>query len=149
LHPPATDGCTECHQPHASANDGFLLAPARPLCLTCHGEIGTQLETEVVHAPAEGDEGCLTCHGPHTTGHPSLLLSTVADTCLACHDGGSSTFAEKHLGFAASSLDCRECHDPHASAMAGMLLPEVHPPFAEGDCTLCHTETRGATGGLQ
>jgi hypothetical protein len=35
-------------------------------------------------------------------------------------------------------MDCKSCHDPHASQMAGMLLPRVHAPFAEGDCSLCH-----------
>jgi hypothetical protein len=73
----------------------------------------------------------------------------VSETCLTCHDGGSIRFAEKHLGFAAETLDCRECHDPHASSMAGMLLPEVHMPFAEGDCTLCHVETPETPGGVQ
>jgi predicted CXXCH cytochrome family protein len=27
--------------------------------------------------------------------------------------------------------------------MAGMLLPEVHPPFADGDCEICHDEKTG------
>jgi predicted CXXCH cytochrome family protein len=121
----------------------------RPLCVTCHQGIGEQLATEVVHPPAEGDDGCILCHGPHLTGHDKLLLAPVAETCLDCHDGGSADFAAKHLGFPADTIDCGECHDPHASQMAGMLLPEVHMPFAEGDCTTCHQERAESQGGVQ
>jgi predicted CXXCH cytochrome family protein len=91
--------------------------------------------------PAAEPDGCATCHGPHMTRHPGLLLEPVADTCLGCHDGDSADFAEKHLRLPAASMDCGDCHDPHASQVAGMMLPNLHPPFAEGDCTTCHEET--------
>jgi hypothetical protein len=45
-------------------------------------------------------------------------------------------------------MDCGECHDPHASRMAGLLLPETHPPFAQGDCSTCH-KTAAPKGGAQ
>ena len=64
-----------------------------------------------------------------------LLRQPVSNTCLECHDGESPDFAAKHLGLPAESLDCASCHDPHASATAGMMLPKLHPPFADGDCT--------------
>jgi hypothetical protein len=73
------------------------------------------------------------------------LLASVTSTCTDCHDGESEEFAELHLGLAAASMDCGSCHDPHASSMAGMLLPEVHPPFAEGDCSTCHEERAGGS----
>jgi predicted CXXCH cytochrome family protein len=149
LHPPVSNDCTSCHQPHASATEPFLLAPARALCVTCHTGIGEQLETENPHPPADEAAGCLTCHGPHASGQPRLLLSDVATTCLGCHDGGSADFSKKHLGFAATTLDCAECHDPHASRMADMLLPEMHLPFSEGDCTVCHEDSRRGEGGAQ
>jgi len=107
------------------------------------------MEKENVHAPAADDEGCLSCHGAHATHHPELLRVSVSDTCLNCHDGESATFAEKHLGFAPATMDCGECHDPHASRMAGMLLPETHEPFASGDCTACHKEPRETPGGAR
>ena len=62
----------------------------------------------------------------------------VAETCQRCHDGTSPEFTGKHLGLQAAGLDCGSCHDPHASQRVGMMLPEVHPPFAEGDCAVCH-----------
>jgi len=149
LHPPSTDACTACHQPHASANSHHLVAPVRPLCVTCHSGIGEQLSTQVVHPPAEEIDGCLTCHGPHSTGSPHLLLASVSETCLGCHDGGSAEFSEKHFGAAADTMDCGGCHDPHASRMAGMLLPEVHMPFADGDCSVCHRPASDKQGGAR
>ena len=98
------------------------------------------MSTEVAHMPAAEVDGCTTCHGAHSTRNLSLLLQPVSETCLGCHDGDSTTFADKHLGLPAASIDCASCHDPHASRMAGMLLPNTHAPFAEGDCSTCHEE---------
>jgi hypothetical protein len=81
------------------------------------------------------------------TRNPDLLAQPVAETCAACHDEESEEFSARHLGLPAGALDCGSCHDPHASKMAGMLLPEVHPPFADGDCTVCHTSVPRQGGG--
>jgi predicted CXXCH cytochrome family protein len=107
------------------------------------------LASEVIHPPAEDDDGCTSCHGPHLTANPNLLLAPVSATCLDCHDGGSEKFADKHLGAPAEAIDCGECHDPHASQVAGMLLPEVHMPFGDGDCTTCHEERAESQGDAQ
>ena len=69
----------------------------------------------------------------------------ILETCTDCHDGESPAFLEHHLGLPASAMDCRGCHDPHASQMAGMLLAQVHDPFAAGDCSLCHEAAEGDT----
>jgi predicted CXXCH cytochrome family protein len=101
----------------------------------------------VVHPPAEEADGCLSCHASHAAPHGNLLLSSASTTCLDCHDGDSADFAEKHLGFTAESMNCGECHDPHASRVAGMLLPEMHMPFADGDCSMCHEGLEQTSGG--
>ncbi len=140
-HPPVLAGdCSACHQPHASSVEPFLLAPHKPLCISCHRELGERLASEQNHSPVEDLDGCATCHGAHSTRHPALLLEPVADTCLSCHDGDSEDFKARHLGLAASSIDCRNCHDPHASQSAGLLLPVSHMPFEDGDCSACHLE---------
>jgi predicted CXXCH cytochrome family protein len=138
-----------CHQPHASPNRSFLQAPAKPLCTSCHENIGEQLSSETAHAPAAELDGCLDCHGPHMTANPNLLLENVSETCQACHDVDSEDFSGRHLGIEASWLDCGGCHDPHASNQVGMLLPEVHEPFASGDCSACHQEIPEPDGGTQ
>ncbi|HSL82205.1 MAG TPA: cytochrome c3 family protein, partial [Thermoanaerobaculia bacterium] len=135
-----------CHHPHASEVRPFLRAQVRPLCATCHAEVEEQLATQTAHGPAASPDGCTSCHGPHMTRNPDLLARPVAETCATCHDVENAEFLARHLGLPAAALDCGSCHDPHASQMAGMLLPEVHPPFAEGDCTVCHTAVPRAGG---
>jgi predicted CXXCH cytochrome family protein len=107
------------------------------------------LASQVIHPPVEDDDSCTSCHGPHLTANANLLLAPVSETCLGCHDGQSAKFADKHLGASAESIDCGECHDPHASQVAGMLLPEMHMPFADGDCTTCHEVPAEDSGGAQ
>ncbi len=143
-HLPARDGdCTACHQPHASSVGPLLKAPLRTLCASCHGPLDERLTAQVAHAPAVDDDGCLTCHGPHLTRHAALLQEPVVDGCLNCHDGQAPEFQRQHLSLPIDALDCVGCHDPHASDMTGMLHPQSHPPFAEGDCSICHEATDG------
>jgi len=117
------------------------------LCASCHPDTEEQLASQATHAPADEPEGCANCHGAHATPHASLLLESVTDTCLTCHDGSSTEFAESHLGMPATEIACADCHDPHASQMAGLLLPQVHMPFADGDCELCHLTPEDSEGG--
>ena len=64
----------------------------------------------------------------------SSSFIALATGCLECHDSADEELARKHLRLPISTLECQSCHDPHASRMAGMLLPETHAPFASGDC---------------
>jgi predicted CXXCH cytochrome family protein len=136
----------ECHTPHAGALEHFLRAPEKALCGSCHEDLSQRLQVEAAHAPVESRDGCTTCHESHVSRHASLLAKPQADGCLECHDGQSTRFAEAHLGYEAGALDCVSCHDPHSSSLEGMLLPQVHPPFATGDCAACH---EGQTGGAR
>jgi predicted CXXCH cytochrome family protein len=120
-----------------------MRAPQRALCGSCHEDLAQRLRVEATHAPLAGKAGCSECHEPHVARHRSLLSKPQAAGCLECHDGQSARFAEAHLGYEAEGLNCVSCHDPHSSSMAGLMLPEVHPPFAMGDCQTCHEETPG------
>jgi hypothetical protein len=35
-------------------------------------------------------------------------------------------------------IDCRKCHDPHASKDPKFFKANLHPPFAGGSCEDCH-----------
>jgi predicted CXXCH cytochrome family protein len=146
VHAPAESGdCTACHQPHGSSVAGFLHANPRPLCTSCHQEIEHELVAEEAHFPATEADGCLTCHSPHATPHPNLMRSDETALCTECHEGDSTEFKSRHLGLSAGALVCSGCHDPHASNTAGMFLPNLHPPFEDGDCSLCHQGSGGET----
>ncbi|MBN2563189.1 MAG: hypothetical protein JXQ75_19880 [Phycisphaerae bacterium] len=101
--------CNECHNPHAAAPNGKLLAdgpnedPAQ-LCLNCHDE-GLARLAYTYHSPsrlspsARGATLCGSCHVAHAHGEDSATTSralnipatmagafSVSDlTCLACH----------------------------------------------------------------
>jgi hypothetical protein len=38
-------------------------------------------------------------------------------------------------------LDCRNCHDPHASAGVGLIFENSHSPFSDNSCDVCHPGT--------
>lgn len=76
--------CTDCHNPHAAAQDHLIPMPAGGECLACHDEM----------AP-NGDEkahsiialvGCRACHEPHGGSRSKLLRAEGDALCLSCHD---------------------------------------------------------------
>jgi predicted CXXCH cytochrome family protein len=44
----------------------------------------------------------------------------------------------KHGGRPVERAACHQCHEPHASARAGLFRESVHAPFEAGDCGTCH-----------
>jgi predicted CXXCH cytochrome family protein len=49
-----------------------------------------------------------------------------------------ATLRSKHQGYPVERAACQQCHDPHASAQAGLFRETLHAPFEAGDCTTCH-----------
>ncbi len=78
--------CTECHNPHASAQEKLVKAPGAGPCADCHDE---QIpgDGEVAHGVIEL-VGCRACHEPHGGENEKLLRQSGSDLCLACHDAG-------------------------------------------------------------
>jgi hypothetical protein len=35
-------------------------------------------------------------------------------------------------------MDCRSCHDPHASKDPKYFKEKMHPPFVSRSCEACH-----------
>jgi predicted CXXCH cytochrome family protein len=50
----------------------------------------------------------------------------------------NASLRRKHQGYPIERASCHQCHDPHASARAGLFRESVHAPFAAGDCATCH-----------
>jgi len=140
-HMPVTRGqCLSCHGPHGGSGAAFLRRDdMRALCLSCHGEQGKQMlgSTQTVHPPF-ARESCLTCHTAHASRTESLLAKPPGALCGTCHDLTKPALTAAHKGLLSASTDCTSCHDGHASEKAHLLLQAQHPPFADGDCGVCH-----------
>ena len=78
--------CTECHNPHASAQQGLVKTPGAGPCGDCHDE--------QVAGPDEAQHGvidllgCRACHEPHGGEGEKLLRASGPELCLSCHGGG-------------------------------------------------------------
>lgn len=76
--------CTDCHNPHASAQERLVKAPGGGPCFDCHDD----------KKPAAGEFehgaisllGCRACHEPHGSDNPKLLRASGNALCLGCHD---------------------------------------------------------------
>jgi predicted CXXCH cytochrome family protein len=115
----------------------MMLEKPKYLCLSCHSDVEAHLRSEMPHYPAE--EGmCLDCHAPHFSQTAKLTQPAVPDQCLACHDGEDKAFRAKHFDMAGAELVCTDCHNPHSSESDGLFSRNVHAPFGEGECGVCH-----------
>jgi predicted CXXCH cytochrome family protein len=137
-HPPVTDGqCTKCHNPHKAKLKNLLLAASPDLCLSCHKPIKERMDTERVHSPAGRD--CLRCHSSHMAARGALLDKPINEICGECHNLSDDAFKGAHNNIEAKAIDCRTCHEPHASKDPQFFKPVLHPPFAERSCGPCHS----------
>jgi predicted CXXCH cytochrome family protein len=161
LHWPDLGGVGECRKCHVSDGDlhDFSVDEAPDLCLECHEAISERMESaDTVHDPAED---CLDCHAPHGGEVEAMLLEVSGEDlmplCFECHDK-PDIISEKYIHGPVEHGACNQCHDPHASPNASLLLASaaelckgcheeqaeevetaenVHDP-AEDDCTNCH-----------
>jgi predicted CXXCH cytochrome family protein len=77
-------GCSDCHDPHASAQSHLVKLPDGRECFDCHGDSFPD-DDEVAHGVI-GLIGCRACHEPHGGSRPMLLRRSGAELCLSCHD---------------------------------------------------------------
>ncbi len=106
--------CTDCHNPHGSAEKHQLRADTKTLCVKCHQDKRGPFTFE---HNAKAIDGCLGCHQPHGSSGPHLWKARDGRTlCISCHS------REVAAGV------------PHGRA--GLQ--------ATGDCTRCHSEMHGS-----
>jgi predicted CXXCH cytochrome family protein len=75
---------------------------------------------------------------PHFSKEAALNTQPLLALCGECHDLKGSPFAKAHINIKAADMDCRSCHDPHASKDPKLFKDNVHPPFAARSCDDCH-----------
>lgn len=141
-HEAANVACTDCHRLH-SADDAVLTRHTEAdACRGCHREQQAKFQKLFRHPVPEGAMGCSDCHAVHGSAGPKLVRrdSTNA-TCHGCHADKRGPFVQPHEPV---MDDCATCHDPHGSAVAGML--RVRMPLL---CQQCHTpHVAGGVGAL-
>jgi predicted CXXCH cytochrome family protein len=100
--------CTDCHNPHSSANPTMLRKVAWETCVGCHVEKRGPFVFE--HAAIKV-EGCVACHMPHGTVNHSLLLRRESRLlCLQCHvDPVAPNVPHGRFGFQTRG-ECTRCH---------------------------------------
>jgi predicted CXXCH cytochrome family protein len=122
-HEPAEQGlCTFCHSTHESQYAGQLKFPPEALCVSCHIDVVSD-GARVVHGPV-GQGRCVACHDPHSSDTDDYLVEAVPGLCFRCHnkdqiDHEGRTLPAVEQSFVDKSLT-------------------QHPPFARGECLLCH-----------
>jgi predicted CXXCH cytochrome family protein len=106
-----------------------------PDCLKCHGDL---IKKKVVHPAVE--MGCTVCHAALDTGavpHKStnkIRLGLSADTpdlCYSCHD--KKKFEGKDVHPPVAEGMCTMCHNPHAADYEHLLKSSI-----PGLCFQCH-----------
>lgn len=114
-------GCTDCHQPHGSNNEGLLVrSNLNETCYSCHTEKRGPLVWE--HAPVVED--CSICHDPHGAVHPAMLTRRAPLLCQSCHSPSGH---------------------PAVPYGSGDLAGGTASPFVlSGSCLNCHTQVHGS-----
>jgi len=108
--------CSDCHNPHGTANRAALAAPAWETCTSCHVDK----------------------HGPFVFEHAAVRV----EGCAICHDahGSVSRFMLKRRE---SRFLCLQCHGDSHSDQVG--VPHGRLSFqTRGDCTRCHVAIHGS-----
>ncbi len=132
-HIPFVNGnCTGCHFPHSSDFKPLLIENQPPLCYNCHPEIRRDFLKISHHPVGTSILNCSDCHQPHAAFYTKLLIAEDNDLCYLCHYDKQEFYTrskhQKAFRYAAPGL-CINCHTPHGSDWAPILLNE--------ECLIC------------
>jgi predicted CXXCH cytochrome family protein len=127
--------CDACHQAPVDGKVVLTNTDTRALCLTCHSDVGEQMDkAKVQHPGALGD--CTVCHNPHAGQAPGFLQPNPVAACLQCHSTQAEDMKKAHLHEPAYVEGCATCHEPHGgdnpkllrAATPNALCLECHGP---------------------
>ncbi len=138
------DECVQCHNPHGSDYEKFLVMPENKLCFECHDPVPAGADEGSEHSVVTDAKSCLNCHNPHSSDEDSLLLAGPKTLCLRCHDKemqvqqDGKTRELKNIKQKVATMEfphepatwddgCITCHKPHGSKYWDLLAE----PFPE------------------
>jgi predicted CXXCH cytochrome family protein len=108
------------------------------VCISCHGDLGKQMQGGGVrHAPVTEGE-CTKCHSPHKSKIGKLLLVESPDMCFECHKDIKEK-VEKEKAHQPAQRDCLRCHKPHVSGLPSLMAQPM-----DKMCGECH-DLKGAS----
>lgn len=136
-HQPAfQQGCSSCHEPHGGENEHLLRAKeVNTLCLECHGPDSPDPK------PLKGQllitifDGKVRLPQDYFKNVPVLPLKDGVGHPVEGHPVANTINTKTKMPVA---LTCLSCHQPHASANAGLLIKDQEPNMAF--CKTCHAE---------
>jgi predicted CXXCH cytochrome family protein len=133
-HPPFADkSCDTCHAP---AKDGKVVltnADTKALCVMCHSDQAEHIErAKVPHPGAQGE--CIACHNPHAGKTPGFLQPDPVSACLTCHSDQAEQFKKAHLHQPAFGQSCAICHEAHGGDNEHLLRAAK----VDNVCLECH-----------
>jgi predicted CXXCH cytochrome family protein len=139
LHNPFENAmCDACHQPAKDGKVALTNSDSRALCLTCHSDVGEQMEKAKVQHPGALGE-CTACHNPHAGRTPGFLQPDPVQACLACHTDQADQLKKAHPHQPAAVQGCAICHNAHGNdnehllrtAKVNDLCLECHGPDSQ------------------
>ena len=150
-HRPVEEGrCLDCHQMHEPAAEKLLVKKPLELCSSCHESVAARTGDRTKHEPfARGD--CAACHEVHAAARPNLLKKDEGGLCKSCHGLTTEKMTAAHKQVPLTGAACTTCHDPHGTraARSKLVLPNLHPPYKDKDCGVCHDEAGKAAGTVE
>jgi predicted CXXCH cytochrome family protein len=134
LHQPAfVQGCSTCHEGHGGNHDHLLRAEGNALCLECHSS-----DTKPVQA--EGDHIITIFNGkvrlPENYFNQVTRLPLKYGLGHPIQNHPTSDLVDPRDNKVSVKLSCLSCHQPHASAQAGLLVKDQTNNLAF--CATCH-----------
>lgn len=123
--------CDSCHQSHRAADPVKVASTQAGVCFDCHKAIRAATLRLSTHPMRSGWMPCSSCHNSHgSVGEAELVRASVNQTCYTCHAEKRGPFLWPHQP---SSENCSNCHEPHGTNNAPMLVSRM--PYL---CSQCH-----------
>jgi predicted CXXCH cytochrome family protein len=136
-HQPAfVQGCGTCHTPHGGENDHLLRAKGNALCLECHGADAAPQKLEAAHVLTIFNGQVKLPEDYYQKNRVAILPLRFGLGHPVEGHPVSDVMNPADITKVKTRLTCLSCHQPHASAQAGLLVKDQQNNMAF--CDTCH-----------